>query len=133
MIFVLDLLQCLQLGSILTYGTYASKLVAKLDTDKDSQVQLSEILQVVGSNPSGKSPKTVEPSLKPPARRVTLDDLREACPDEVKVCEEHENCREELQLSLAGKLPSSTPRSDELKTVVKCYAGRGVPASKTEL
>lgn len=122
---MLHLLQRLQLGNMLTYGMYASKLVAKLDTDKDSQVQLSEVLHAVESTP--------RPSPRPSAGRVTPDHVRDACPNEVKVCEEDENCKEEFQLSLTGKLPPSTPRSDKLKAVIKCYGGRGAPASKTEL
>ena len=65
-------------------------------------------------------------------QRVTVDDVRDACPDELKVCEEHENnCKEDIQLLLRGELKGLA--SPELKAVVKCYAFKGVSPARTEL
>jgi FkbM family methyltransferase len=55
--------------------------------------------------------------------RVTLDDVRAACPGELKVCEENgNNCGNEIKLSLKGELVG--PPSPELRAVMKCYEPR---------
>ena len=53
----------MQIGSFFTYGMYATKLVARLDINKDKAVQLSEILQAVGSAPSATAPLKSGPRL----------------------------------------------------------------------
>lgn len=134
----------LQLGNFLTYGTYAARLVAKLDINKDGDVQLSEVLQVVQSDPPGSTadgqshvygPAGGSNSKPRPEGSVTLDEIREVCPDEIKVCEEHEpNCIDEIQQMLMGSLKG--PKSTELQQVFNCWdekdPGRNAP-SKTEL
>ncbi len=121
-----------------TQGMYATKLVAKLDTNRDQAVQLSEILEVVGSDPPGGFPRGPSDGPKPkggPTGRVTLDDIRKVCPDELKVCEEHENnCNDEIKMSLSGALKG--PRSAELHEVIKCWSEkdpRRNPPRKAEL
>ncbi len=118
---------------------YATKLVAKLDTNRDQAVQLSEILEVVGSAPVGfpHDPSDGSGPQKQLTGRETLvlDDIRKVCPDEVKVCEEQENnCADDIKMSLSGAVKG--PSSPELQQVIECWAKRDPrrsPSRKTEL
>lgn len=124
---------------MMTRGVYATKLLAKLDTNHDNAVQLSEIEAVMGGNGGSSgdgdtgpgAPVELDQRGNPKPRGVSVDDVREVCADELKLCEDHENgCDEEMKLSLAGQLKG--PQSDELKAVIKCYGGRGPGGKKAQ-
>ena len=138
MLAVADVSVCgSQLGNMITRGVYATKLLAKLDTNKDNAVQLTEIKAVMDRRPSGGGgggggpPPELDHRGNPKPRGVSIADIREVCPDELKRCEDHENgCDEEMKLSLAGQLKGQ--QSDELKAVIKCYGGRGPGGAKAK-